>query len=259
MKLKLLYVLSLALLCTGLSVYVPGWKTIKEKAYTIYYTSSDTDNVKEYQISINTGVQTVELFFDEHFKKHFDVYIHPGRPSLDSTWQTDWKEPTFKSECWMVASGVAHKLDMISPKIWDKVACEHTYSESVKTQQLITHELVHVLHGQLNASPDFSNVEGIDWFVEGLATYASGQCDSVRLSEVKRAISANQAPATLDKFWTGNLRYGLSGSMVMYIDKKYGRARLKALLPFNRKTELLQSLNISESELIESWSAYIIK
>lgn len=67
-----------------------------------------------------------------------------------------------------------------------------------KTQQLITHELVHVYHGQLNASPDFSNVEGIDWFVEGLATYASGQCDSLRISEIKKAISGNKIPNGLD-------------------------------------------------------------
>jgi hypothetical protein len=40
------------------------------------------------------------------------------------TWQKDWNEPRFKSECWMVASGVASKLDVISPKSWDKQACD---------------------------------------------------------------------------------------------------------------------------------------
>ncbi|MFZ4520792.1 MAG: hypothetical protein ACOYNC_03750 [Bacteroidales bacterium] len=49
-------------------------------------------------------------------------------------------------------------------------SCEHVYSEKLKTQQIITHELVNVYHGQLNAGPDFSDVSGIDWFVEGLAT-----------------------------------------------------------------------------------------
>ena len=59
---------------------------------------------------------------------------------------------------------------------------------------MITHELIHVYHGQLNVSPDFSNTEGIDWFIEGLATYASGQCDSMRISEVKVAIENNKIP-----------------------------------------------------------------
>lgn len=85
----------------------------------------------------------------------------------------------------MVASGIATKLDMISPKMWDKESCEHQYAETKKHNSSL-HELVHVYHGQLNASPDFSNVEGIDWFVEGLATYASGQCDSLRIAEIKK-------------------------------------------------------------------------
>ena len=105
--------------------------------------------------------------------------------------------PSFKSECWMVASGIAGKLDMISPKMWDKEACEHSYSETEKVQQLITHELVHVYHAQLNNSPDFSDTEAIDWFVEGLATYASGQCDSSRIKEIKKAIAENKIPGTL--------------------------------------------------------------
>jgi len=61
---------------------------------------------------------------------------------------------------------------------------------------------VHVFHAQLSSSPDFSDTEGIDWFVEGLATYASGQLDSLRLKEIKNAIIENNAPASLDSFWT---------------------------------------------------------
>lgn len=157
----------------------------------------------------------------------------------------------------MVASGVATKLDMISPKMWDTEACEHIYKETMKTQKLITHELVHVYHGQLCVSPDFSNTEGIDWFVEGLATYASGQCDSLRIAEIKNAIFDDKIPKSLDNFWTGKLKYGLSGSMVMYIDNKYGRIKLKELLPLNKKTEMLSMLNTTESELLTGWKNYM--
>jgi hypothetical protein len=185
--------------------------------------------------------------------------VHLNRHSLDSAWQKDWNMPTFKSECWMVASGVASKLDMISPKMWDKESCEHKYEDSQKTQQLITHELVHVYHGQLNASPDFSNIEGLDWFVEGLATYASGQCDSVRIAEVKKAILENNLPKTLDSFWSGKLKYGLSGSVVMYIDKHYGRVKLKELLSFNKKADLFSALNTTAPELLDGWKIYMLK
>jgi hypothetical protein len=147
---------------------------------------------------------------------------------------------------------------MISPKMWDKESCEHRYADSIKTQQLITHELVHVYHGQQNPSPDFSNVTGIDWFVEGLAVYASGQCDSARMAQVKKAITENKTPAGLDKFWTGEYKYGLSGSVVMYIDKKYGREKLIALLKLTNITDLLATLNTTEVELLSNWKEFVL-
>jgi len=117
--------------------------------------------------------------------------------------------------------------------------------------------LVHVYHGQLNKTPDFSNVEGIDWFVEGLATFASGQCDSKRIAMVKEAIAGDKVPSSLDNFWTGKVKYGLSGSMVMFIENKYGRIRLKELLPLTKKSEILSSLQTTEPELLKEWEKYI--
>ena len=235
------------------------WLAEKHKSYQFFYTAADKTNKKVYNSFITTGITDVRSFFGAAYKKPFDVFVHPDRHSLDSTWQHDWKMPEFKSECWMVASGVSHRLDMISPMKWDKEACEHIYAETKKTQQLITHELIHVFHGQQNASPDFSDADNIDWFVEGLATYASGQCDSSRIAEVKKAIAGNSIPKTLDNFWKGKLKYGISGSVVKYIDFKYGRNKLSQLLPFNKKTEILAALSVTEKELLDSWKIYIEK
>ncbi|HGJ65336.1 TPA: hypothetical protein ENS27_08110 [bacterium] len=248
--------------CTSL-LFVNGatinnnWIIEQQKGYTLLYTSIDKKNVNEYKKLIESGIKSVETFFHSSYNKEFNIFVHPSRQSLDSVWQKDWNMPEFKSECWMVASGVATKLDMISPKLWDELSCEHIYSETTKTQQLITHELVHVYQGQLNISPDFSNVEGIDWFVEGLATFASGQCDSARISEVKRAIYENKIPKNLENFWTGKIKYGLSGSLVMYIDHKYGRKILFELLPLNKKPDILLALGTTEVELINEWKRYI--
>jgi hypothetical protein len=203
MRSRYLILLTIVSVLLFISWITPGekWLTEKHKGYTLLYSSEDKMNIKEYNKLIKNGITSVKIFFYSSYTKEFNIFIHPGRHSLDSTWQKDWNMPEFKSECWMVASGVALKLDMISPKRWDKEACEHIYSETKKTQQLITHELVHVYHGQLNVSPDFSHVEGIDWFVEGLATFASGQCDSLRIADVKKAIRDNKIPENLDKFW----------------------------------------------------------
>lgn len=233
------------------------WITEKKKNYSLHYTAAEAANKNDYLQLIDQGMQSVKLFFKLPYKKEFDVYLYPDRSSLDSTWQSDWKMPDFRSECWMVASGIAQKLDLLAPATWDTASCEHTYLDKIKTQQLITHELVHVFHGQYNISPDFSNTAGIDWFVEGLATYASGQCDAARLGEVKGAIDNGTTPATLDEFWSGKLKYGLSGSMVQFIDQQYGRAQLISLMQYNNKRELLQALHITEIELILHWTAYM--
>ena len=123
------------------------WINEKQYGYNLIYTSSDKNNKQEYKKFINNGMTFIEKFFNSGYSKAFAVFIHPNRYSLDSTWQKDWNMPNFKSDCWMVASGVANRLDMISPKCWDKETCEHIYAETKNTQQLITHELVHVFHG----------------------------------------------------------------------------------------------------------------
>lgn len=257
LTLFLLLIVLLLPILFGWTIVKDKWIVEKQNGYSFYYKTSDKQNIVEYKACFESGKKTVEKFFQDSFKNDFSIYIHPSRSSLDITWQKDWKMPEFKSECWMIASGVATKLDILSPKLWDELSCEHIYSETTKTQQLITHELVHVFHGQLNLSPDFSNVEGIDWFVEGLATFASGQCDSVRISEVKKAISENKIPKNLDNFWTGKNKYGLSGSLVMYIDHKYGRKKLIELLPLNIKADILLTLATTEAELLNEWKRYI--
>lgn len=236
-----------------------GWRTEKLKSYSYFYTSNDSSNTIEYMKLIDEGIKSVEMFFGSPYSKRFNIYVHPTRHSLDSTWQKDWSMPEFNSECWMVASGIATKLDVISPKEWDKLSCEHKYSDIIHTRQLITHELFHVYHGQVNISPDFGNTEGIDWFVEGLATYASGQCDSSRIADVKVAIRENTIPTSLDGFWTGKIKYGLSGSVVKFIDEKYGREKLSELLPLNKKTDILKVLKVDEIQLLANWQQYVLQ
>lgn len=233
------------------------WKMEEHEGYRLHYQAAEPEEISTYRDLIQAGVDAVEKFMKSEFLSPFEVYIHPNRLSIDQTWQQDWNYPGFKSECWMVASGIANKMDLLSPGRWEDEACEHNVSETEKTSRLITHELFHVYHGQRNTSPDFSELCGLDWFAEGFATYASGQCDSERMGEVMKAIKNGQVPDALDDFWTGSLRYGLSGSMVMYIDQTYGREKLAKLLVFNQKTDLLESLGTTEEKLLEDWQAFL--
>lgn len=235
-----------------------GWKQMSSTLYKVHFTDVDREFINEYNSLLKAGCDSVQSFFRKSFPHFFDVFIFPDRRALDSSWQVDWKSPGFKSECWMVASGVAKKIVMLSPARWDTQSCEHTYSDKKSSAQLIAHELFHVFHGQFNVSSDFTNTEGIDWFVEGLATYASGQYTRSRILEVKTAILHQEIPSGLDRFWTGKLRYGLSGSVVAFIDEVYGRAALQNLLVFNSKSEIFAYLGITESKLLSDWRKYMI-
>lgn len=226
-----------------------GWNVISRENYALYYQDTDSLYLMEYENIFHFGIQSVSEFFGEPYPDNFNIRVHPNRASLDSTWQADWQMPDFQSECWMVASGIASKLDLISPVRWDSLSCEHSYNDASATQQLITHELIHVFHGQYNPSPDFSDVSGIDWFVEGLAVYASGQLDPERLRMLKAAYSEQSLPVSLQDFWTGKNRYGLSGIAVKYIDDTYGRPKLKELLGYNDLQGILTALDISEADL----------
>ena len=254
---SVIFIVFLTLILAGWIGIADDWIIEKHKAYTFFYNRDDRQNKVEYVNLTNKGIKSVKDFFGGGYKSKFDVYIYPSREAMDKQWQKDWHMPGLKSERWMVASGVAGRFDALSPKTWDREACEHHYGEKLKTQQLFTHELVHVYHGQLNTSPDFSDVDRIDWFVEGLATYASGQCDAARMANIKKAVLDHKIPESLDNFWTGKLKYGLAGSMVMYIDHQYGRHKLKELLKFNKKEEILMSLNVTEADLLIGWRQYI--
>jgi Collagenase len=256
MKVRLTLFIFILIVISGFSL--TEWKSEKCSGYVLTYTQQDETEHAAYISLFNQGKKDVQTFFNKGYRTEFEVKIHPNRQSIDTQWQTDWKMPDFKSECWMVASGVATKLDILSPVHWQDEACEHSYADKMKTQQLITHELVHVFHGQWNKSPDFSEVEQLDWWVEGLATYASGQCDQQRMDEVRKALTENKVPVTLDKFWSGKNRYGQSGSVVMYIDRQFGRAKLIELLPFTKKAEVLAALKVSEDQLLADWKKFVL-
>jgi hypothetical protein len=245
-----------AIFILGSSFHPGDWIADKQKGYTLY-TTGLTDKAT-YIKYIDQGIKDTRDFFHSSFISTFNIFVHPNRQSLDSAWQKDWNTPDFKSACWMVASGTGNKLDLLALSEWKQQACEHDPSDTRKMQQLIIHELIHVYHGQQNPSPDFSDVTGIDWFVEGLATYAAGQCDDVRVAEVKKAIADQNLPHDLSKFWTGNLKYGLSGSLVKYIDMRYGRKKLITLMKFKNLEQILSTLQTTEQALIDDWKKNVV-
>jgi hypothetical protein len=231
----------------------PEWNKLENEKFTLYYTNADKNNIEGLHKNLLSGINHINEFFQHSFRSKFDVYVFPNRASLDKQWQKDWNDSTFQSQCWMIASGVAHRLDILSTNAWPKEACDHNSSDTTEIRQVIWHELVHVFHGQNNPDHTFSYIEKLDWLVEGIATYVSGQLDEKRLQRVRQLIKDNKTPATLDDFWKGQEKYGLSGSMAGYIDKTYGRKKTFKLLTFTNKQDALRSLNVDETQLINDW------
>ena len=229
------------------------WDSLVKKEYTLHFTNADKNKIITIDDELQSGFKHIVDFFHHSFVNKFDVYVFPNRASMDKQWQKDWSDSTFQSQCWMIASGVGHRLDMLSPNAWAKEACDHNANDSTELNQVIRHELVHVFHGQHNPDHTFNYIEKLDWLVEGVATFVSGQLDAKRSQRIKQLINENKVPSTLDNFWKGQEKYGLSGSIVACIDNKYGRNKLFELLKQTNKEAALKFLGISETQLVADW------
>jgi hypothetical protein len=251
---------SLILLFVVTFNYVEAQTNNKSKAlnsYELHYDLIDNQEASRITLWLNQGQQNIIQFFGTDFKRNFNVYLFSNRDSLDKQWQKDWNMPGFKSQCWMVASGIAHRLDILSPRKWSTQACEHDAKDTVATKKIIFHEIIHVFNGQHNPSPTFENIVNIDWFVEGVAVYASGQLDEKRYKSCRDFIIDKGGPNALSEIWKGENKYGLAGSLVKYIDNNFGRTTLVHFLSLTTATEMLDYLKISEEELISKWKKSI--
>jgi hypothetical protein len=205
---------------------------------------------------LRQAVAAVESYFGAPFPQPFTITVFPDRAAFDASFPPEWGIE--RTECWMVATGVADGVRLLSPRVWQAEACEHDPGDELHVRRVVTHELVHTYHGQHNPSPDFVDVTGIDWFVEGLATLASGQLEDERLATAREALERGLGPASLASAWTGRYRYGVSGSLVAFVEHERGRGRIVELLRVTTGEELLGLVEMSEEELIEGWSAWVL-
>lgn len=232
---------------------VGNWQTRQLPGVDVQYQLIDATVADSLQVPVAEARRTIEAFFNQPFPKKFSLFVFSHRLQMDQQWQEAWNAPGFQSECWMVASGVADRLDLLSPAVWQSEACEHNPADREELQRLITHEMVHVYHGQQNPVPDFTGLDDLAWLIEGVATYVSGQLTEQRMNRVKQLVQANKAPQKLAQFWSGKDRYGFAGSMVKWVDQTVGRQQLLVLLKQTDQQKILDQIGFTETELIEAW------
>lgn len=253
MRFQALIVFCFVLLASGKSIFAQPVHSAPLSKFSLHCAPEDSALLFQ---RLTAGIEAVERFFGHSFPRKFDVYVFPDRAALDRQWQQDWGDSTFQSACWMVASGVAHRLDLLSPRAWAAEACEHKASDTLELRRLLQHELVHVFHGQHNPKPDFAGMDEMGWWIEGLAVYASGQLDSARLSGIRQLRDKNAVPKSLQKFWSGKFKYGLAGSMAAWVDKTHGRTIVFQLLSCTDTNQALKLLQSDEAAVLDSWQKF---
>jgi hypothetical protein len=230
-----------------------GWKNREFKKFAILYTEKDSASVQDIGNILIEGMGKIEDYFDMPLADKFEVNIFPSRNEMDAQWSKDWNYPGFKSDCWMVAGGTANKLDLLSPGNWRYEACEHDPADKDHIRKILTHELVHVFHGQHNPVGNFSGLDDIGWFVEGLAVLVSGQMDEQKINGLREAKNSGKLPVRLAEAWNGKYRYSVSGSLVRFVGIKFGKEMLKKLLVCKTNAEILVLLRLSEKDLLYDW------
>lgn len=216
----------------------------------------DAEVARTVEADAAEGVRRIEEYFGgEVFATPPRVRVSPSRAELDAHFRQAWgiEGP----ECWMVGAAEEEALVLLSPRVWREEACDHDPGDPDHARDLVAHELVHVYHMQQNPTRDFDGVEGLDWFVEGLATLVSGQYERFHVERAREAVATVAAPAQLADAWSGKYRYGVSGSLVGYVESRVGKGGVARLLTATSLAEVLSAVGETEADLLASWAAWV--
>ncbi|MDJ0700756.1 MAG: hypothetical protein QNJ07_12940 [Woeseiaceae bacterium] len=217
--------------------------------------SADDPAAERMRLVFTEAHAAVSTFWGEPFPGQVEVTLAADRASFDAAFPPDWG---IETQCWMVGAGVADLLLYLSPSVWAEEACDHDPNDARHVLDIAVHELAHVYHGQVNPTRDFTGAEEIGWFIEGLAVVVAGQLERDRYSDPAVAIREGAAPAKLQNAWSGQYRYAVAGSITNYIDQTYGRGALYDLMRVTTETELLDTLGVSEQQLLDAWRNWVL-
>ena len=234
---------------------VGGHEGQEVSVFRFEFDPSDSAVVEDIETYLAHGAQLIEAYFGEPLEEGVVVEVHPSRDSFTASFPPEWGMS--ETACWMVAAGVSDRLIILSPRVWGEEACEHDPDDARHVQDIVVHELVHVFHGRRNPTGDFTGAEEVGWFVEGLAVHVSGQLGHGHMAEPQEAIVNGVAPVRLADAWSGKYRYGVSGSLVEYLDVTYGREVIRKMLAVTNQAELLALAGVTEDELLEQWRLFV--
>ena len=231
------------------------WTTFTASGLTIRAVRADADLVPLVGSAISDGERLATGFFGAAPLQPFTIAIYPDRSTLTDHWRAAWQAPAFQPQCWLIAAAWAVELDLLSPRAWSRDACGHDAGNQTHIRNVLAHEVVHVMHAQLGQHPNLNSLLDVQWFFEGLAVYVSGMLDVDYAGIVPAKLSAGFAPRTFAEVWADPGNYPVSGSIVRYMDRRFGRAAVRGLLDARSTATILSRLGISEADLLSGWRA----
>jgi hypothetical protein len=197
------------------------------------------------------GVRKIEEFFGKPFPKPYRLELLPGRAAFDKVLKDRFSEES--PGPWAIGAATSDCLYMITPRVWRTEAAEHDPDNHEHIRRIIAHELTHTYHAQVSPAKDFEGMEDLAWLSEGLAAHVSGQMDEEYAGREVTAVNAGRVPKSLATAWSGRDRYPICGSIVRYVEKRYGRPKLIELLKMTKETDILKALDTTESKLLKDW------
>lgn len=251
----------LALLAVVAACHHPVPSPAQPAPYALVVEPADAAVAADVRVEADGAIARIEGFFGAPFVRPFLLWVFGDRARLDAHWGAAWHQPDLHTECWMIGMGLADELSILSPTAWKAEACDHDPAKPSELRGLIAHELVHTYHQQRNptVATDDAAAEAIAWFVEGLAVFVSGQLDDGHLAPARDAIASGAAPTRLADAWSGTYRYGVSGSLVAYVDATWGRAVLIELLAATTPDQILARLGVDEATLLARWQVWVTR
>ena len=232
-------------------------RTEQHTGYRLEYVVADRAVAESLVPMIDRGRQTAEQFFGTTYAATFVVKIIHDRNALNAHWRVAFQRPGLETRCWEVAGGWATEFDILSPAVWSSQACGHDGTNANHVANVVTHELVHVLHGQRNPS-FFSIAATTPWILEGMAAYASGQWAAEYAGAARSALSGGFAPTTFAEIWMSSANYALAGSVFAYIHQHLGTDAVRRLLTVGSEEALLTSLSTDATTLLQDWRVWVL-
>jgi hypothetical protein len=232
---------------TPVSPRVEEVRSVVAPGARVTYEEADAAWAEPLLGDVVAGRALIESFFGRSLGSDVVLRVHPDRHSIEARWHATWLPPGTSSQCWMIASADATGIDLLSPGRWASEACGHDGADAAARAAVLAHEAVHVLHARAN--PAWG---AIDWFREGLAVHASRQYVTERAAAEAR-LAGGPAPRRLSDVLP--LGYPVAGSLVAYIDGRWGRPATVALLGAASEEPLLAQLGVGEAQLLEQWTS----